>query len=328
MIAVKTARKEIAATFAFPECPAWEEHVDVLECDGLSRLQLLERLLKAAERYKVLVIGGCMTGYRDIALAPFIARMKRPPAMVISECTWKLGKLWADRLACRAMVRLMDTPKVSYCVLSRAETHLFPKTWGVDARRVFYTPWSHFLSHEELAAPISDDGLVFAGGDSLRDYRPLVVAARGLPVDVVIAARRFTPPEGVEMPENVRAGKVSPSRYNELSRSASVVVVPLEARQDRSAGQFTYLSAMAMGKVVIVTDVLGVRDYVEHGRTGLIVPPGDPEAMRTAIRWAIDPAHRDEVRKMRERAREAARSLFSQQRHVESLLDVAHRAMS
>jgi glycosyltransferase involved in cell wall biosynthesis len=39
--------------------------------------------------------------------------------------------------------------------------------------------------------------------------------------------------------------------------------------------------AMAMGKLVVATDVGGVRELV--GETGAIVPPGDPQALALAM---------------------------------------------
>lgn len=43
------------------------------------------------------------------------------------------------------------------------------------------------------------------------------------------------------------------------------------------------LEGMALGKPVIATDIGGVLELVEDGVTGRLVPPGDPEALATAL---------------------------------------------
>jgi glycosyltransferase involved in cell wall biosynthesis len=126
----------------------------------------------------------------------------------------------------------------------------------------------------------------------------------------------------------VTLGPVDATRYDELLRAASVVVVPIEARRDRSAGQQTYLNAMALGKPVVVTDALGVREYVEDGRTGLIVPPGDPSALRTALQWLLDPANSAEVTALGARARAVALERFGPDEYVRRLLEVLDVALA
>jgi glycosyltransferase involved in cell wall biosynthesis len=43
------------------------------------------------------------------------------------------------------------------------------------------------------------------------------------------------------------------------------------------------IEGMSLGKPAVVTSVGGVPDMVEHGRTGLIVPPGDPVSLASAV---------------------------------------------
>jgi glycosyltransferase involved in cell wall biosynthesis len=44
-----------------------------------------------------------------------------------------------------------------------------------------------------------------------------------------------------------------------------------------------FLEAMAMGVPVVGTRVVGTRDAVEHGRTGLLAPAEDPAALAQHI---------------------------------------------
>ena len=130
------------------------------------------------------------------------------------------------------------------------------------------------------------------------------------------------------MPPNVSVGPTSHADYLEAMRNARAVVVALEPREDRSAGQTTYLNAMAMGKLTIVTETLGVRDHVEDRRSGLIVPARDSRALCETIRWSQDPANADEVAAIRERARETACERFGPGNHIRSLLDVVDELLA
>lgn len=46
---------------------------------------------------------------------------------------------------------------------------------------------------------------------------------------------------------------------------------------------FVFLEAMAFGKAVVGAAVGGVTDIIEHGRNGLLVPPGDLEALTRSL---------------------------------------------
>ena len=50
------------------------------------------------------------------------------------------------------------------------------------------------------------------------------------------------------------------------------------------------LEAMASGKAVVASDIGGLPDMVEHERTGLLVPPGDVAALRSAMQRLVDDA--------------------------------------
>ncbi|HEU0221441.1 MAG TPA: glycosyltransferase family 4 protein [Paracoccaceae bacterium] len=65
---------------------------------------------------------------------------------------------------------------------------------------------------------------------------------------------------------------------------ASVVVAPSTAPEafGRAA-----IEAQAMGRPVIASDHGGARETVAHGRSGWLVPPGDPAALAEALRAAL-----------------------------------------
>lgn len=83
---------------------------------------------------------------------------------------------------------------------------------------------------------------------------------------------------------------------------ASVAVIPSVWHEPM--GQVA-VEAMLVGRAVVASDVGGLRDVVEDGRTGLRVPPGDPAALAEALdRLLDDPGLRHAMGQAgRERAR-------------------------
>lgn len=319
-------RREFLTTWYLPDREAWTARCEMLDRTAMSRPALMSRLLRGARGRCALILDGSVgPGDLYVDLLAAIAIRRRPGGpktpVVLGECQWKLGGGRLDRLTTRLGLRALDGPHVAYCVLTRWERERFAATWGIDPERVFVTPYCHTLSDADLAAPTSTRGGVFAGGNSLRDYGPLVAAAGELDVPVTLATKLLDGP----LPANVTAGPVPYERFFELLRNARAVVVPLADRDDRTAGQQTYLNAMALGKAVIVTDSPGVREYVEDGRTGIVVPPGDPAALARAMRWALDPANAAAVKQMTAAAAHTARTTFSPDRYAQALLAVAEK---
>jgi len=297
----------------------WRERADVVNRRDYSKLGYVLAVIRASSHYDAVLLDGSIGArelYSDLLIAGAIRHRAR--RIVISDATWKRGRP-LDRAAMTAGLRAVDSPRTVYCVLSSEELETFPRMWPVDPARVVFTPFCYTFTDQELAAPTSTDGGVFAGGDSLRDYRPLLEAAAALPTHVTIASATLV---ARDAPPNVTVHSVGHAEFNRLLRSASVVVVPLRGAE-RSAGQQTYLNAMAIGKLVVVTDAPGVRDYVDDGVTGLVIPPRDPHALASALSWALDTRNVAKAAAIRACARETARTRFSPDGYFQRVADVA-----
>ncbi len=82
----------------------------------------------------------------------------------------------------------------------------------------------------------------------------------------------------------------------------------------------TVAEAMLAGLPVIATDVGSVREAVQPGVTGWIVPPNDPDALAQAIDELVD--DRSAAATMGERGREIARSRFTMDATVAAYLEL------
>jgi len=141
-------------------------------------------------------------------------------------------------------------------------------------------------------APNPDGPIVFAGLLSrdkgigvlleahrrLEGRRPLVLAGRLLddtPLDLS---------DEVEL-----RGLLDHSSVIELMRRACVVVVPSLVPD---CCPTVVLEAMAVGRPVVAAASGGIVDLVDDGVTGLLVPPGDPVALATALATVLDDPQR------------------------------------
>jgi glycosyltransferase involved in cell wall biosynthesis len=106
-------------------------------------------------------------------------------------------------------------------------------------------------------------------------------------------------------------GQVAPA--GPVFERARVVVVP-------SLGEgfgLVALEAMERGRAVVASDVGGLPEIVEPGRTGLLVPPGDPAALAAALLELVRNPERTAA--MGAAGRERALTAFSQERCTDGI---------
>jgi glycosyltransferase involved in cell wall biosynthesis len=146
------------------------------------------------------------------------------------------------------------------------------------------------------------------GIDTLLDALPSVVEAGAFSVDIAGAPDGHDPEPafrarhaGQPWLDRVRFhGGVDDATKWRLIAAADIAVIP---SRYESFG-LVAVEAMMFGKPVISTTAGGIPEVVEHGVTGLLVPPGDAQALADAMRGLIDDAD------LRARMGEAGRALY------------------
>jgi glycosyltransferase involved in cell wall biosynthesis len=212
-----------------------------------------------------------------------------------------------------------------YVVYASAQQRFLVEELGVSAAQVFLRP---FMVDSTYFRPAPADApgrrTISTAGLELRDYPTLMRAVTGLDADVVVAAaspwsKRANELEAVPVPDNVTVAKFTLAELRELYARSTMVVMPLYP-SDFQAGITTILEAMSMGRAIVCTRTDGQTDTIADGITGLYVPAGDPEALRTAIERVLG----DE--ELRRRLGDAARAWVIDHaeldRYVEQLVDV------
>jgi glycosyltransferase involved in cell wall biosynthesis len=223
-----------------------------------------------------LMLAGFSRAARRAAAGADLVHAHWLPAGIVAMTTRKpfVVQVWGTdvELARRA-------PAVARKVLRRARLVIAPSSALADeARRLGASDVRTIPSGVDLPSEVGEPAvppeILYAGRLSAeKGVRELVAAADGMPLVVVGDG-----PLRDEVP-----GALGFKPHDELERyyeRAAVVACPSR----REGFGVVCAEAMAHGRPVVAGDVGGLRDLVAHEETGLLVPPGDVEALRAALR--------------------------------------------
>ena len=254
--------------------------------DDLCPLRQAWRLLKLRKNFDVVVTMGPRP---SLAYGLLCAALRMPAKQVLTEtfldaprpasAAWRLKT---------ALFRTVARRDLGLLTNSSGEVELIARRFGIPASKLRFVPMHTTIAEPQAVA--ENDGSVLSIGRTLRDLDALVAAARRVAAPFVVvagAADRLPEP----LPSNVRVLRDVPlAEGHALMRRAAIVVIPLRPAE-RSTGQVVLFEAMALGKPVVATRVVGTADYVRDGENGLLVEPGDAAALAQAIeRLRQDPA--------------------------------------
>lgn len=80
------------------------------------------------------------------------------------------------------------------------------------------------------------------------------------------------------------SGGIPPERVPELMANSAVLVLP-SYREGRSN---VVLEGMAAGRVIVASDIPGVRELIRHGENGLLFKAGDPVDLAAVLRGVLE----------------------------------------
>lgn len=329
-MSVKSAAS-FASTLFYESDPVFAARARLLTRDHYRRrrrntvveqVRCLLRVLGAATTHGLLLLEGCEGNLHPDLLASAVIGLwpsSWRPAIVMAGDMWQPDSGLRGRLQ-KFVVRLADRAITRYAVQSSEELESFPRQWGVGPSKMRLCLYFCTLPTSLPAAKPTDDDDVFVGGDSHRDYEPVIEAARCLPrLRFFIAARRLG--HRRDLPANVTARPTSRDEFIARMIGAPTTIVPLRRDLRRTAGQQTYLNAMRLGKPVIVSDAFAVKDHITSGVTGLVVD-GSAGSYVRALEWVFDPANDERVRDMGDAARNAVLQRFCFEHHASRLLEI------
>ena len=222
---------------------------------------------------------GIVTCFPQLAMCVALLKRlgRRKPRLIAYN--YNLGGLpdGIRRRLARFVAREVDV----YVVHAPCEVARYAAYLDVPPDRVRFVPLQRgriaIARVEETDAPF-----LLAMGSAHRDYGTLIEAVEPLAIPVVIVTKTSEAAALPRSPHVTVHSNLSERECLELMSRARLSVTPV-ANLVTASGQVTFLNAMMLGVPVVATECPGTEGYVENGRTGLLVPPFDASAMRTAI---------------------------------------------
>jgi glycosyltransferase involved in cell wall biosynthesis len=242
-----------------------------------------------------------------------VAPVARKPVVLTLHGSGTAGRFEDRRVLARPRLaaRLLDRARVVIAV-SEQLAQAARRAGGRDVR---WIPNGVEIP-EQIGAEADPAEVLYVGRLSEeKGIRELVDAARGL--NLVVAGDGPLRPL---VPEAL--GFVPPSEAQRLLARAAVVVLP----SHREGLPMVLLEALAHGRAVVATPVGGIPSLVEDGVSGLLIPSGDPGALRGSIDRLL--ADKDLRRRLGEAGRARVTELCSWPRVVDETIAAYEAAIT
>jgi glycosyltransferase involved in cell wall biosynthesis len=213
-------------------------------------------------------------------------------------------------------------------VHSPEECDIYEKEFGIDKQKIVDIPFSTSLIGYDLEERSGD--FILTGGRSFRDYPTFCKAIENLPYKVEIGLPSDYPLDEfnkIQTKSNVTIHTTLSNReFMDKMASCKVLALPITPKLKRSTADQTILNAMYFGKIVIATNSIGSRIYIEDGVNGFLVDEEDSESWKDALQriYNLDSHIIDNIKNQ---AKSDARNKFSEDIRLYKTLDSALNAI-
>jgi glycosyltransferase involved in cell wall biosynthesis len=199
---------------------------------------------------------------------------------------------------------------------------------GFPPEKVKHLPL--FLTEDVFHDVNEDKGylLFFGKLDPIKGIYPLLEACqKAKKIHLSLAGRAEEPLtsrlQEILLPNTKYVGMKYGDELRNLILGARAVILPSLWYENQT---FSIIEAFAAGKPVIASDLGGMTELVKNSKGGLLVPPGDVEALAEAMEWIA--THAKQANQMGQAAREYAMREHSSQKHYERLMHIYERVLN
>lgn len=193
----------------------------------------------------------------------------------------------------RAAIKRWLLRRVNLFLVHQVDLAEYSSLYGITPERSTYVPFKVNLLDTISSLHREDGDYIFSCGVTNRDWATLGAATRDLPYRVVVSM-----PDQQQLARMGAVGQsprredfgtnatfvengADPRDWLTLAARSRFVVLPVSADAINPSGVSTYLSLMALGKCVVISDGPSSRGILTD--EAVVVPAGDPRALRERI---------------------------------------------
>lgn len=215
--------------------------------------------------------------------------LPRPARILVMACF--VHGMRARRILDRVW-RMLKFPGLGFITFSQGEARNLIEKVGMTPQDVHFHLWRQDLYGRADPSMIVDDGSVFAGGYSNRDYDLLLRALDDVPAPLTIVAAERNEINLALRPATTVYRDLPEAEFEALLAKSRVVAMPLRS-QGEACGQSVLLRVLRNGKPMITTRHESIEAYLGKDYPGF-VEHNSVEAMRQALARALqDEGYRD-----------------------------------
>jgi glycosyltransferase involved in cell wall biosynthesis len=262
---------------------------------------------------------GIITAFPQLAVCVGMKRRLSISRTPLIAGTFNLGQLHKGYKKQLARIALKRVDK--FIVHSSAELTNYSKYLNLPQDKFefirLHKPIMAITELEDVETPF-----LLSMGSANRDYKTLFSAIKRLQYPLTIVAPKHIL-ANLDIPSSVTIkSNLSIEECRALVQKALINIIPID-NQYTASGQVTVIEAMMYNKAVIATDTLGTRDYIENGKTGLLVSSKSVDELESAIEtlWTDSILRKS----LADQAKAYVKQELSQEKAASQLLEVLNK---
>lgn len=242
----------------------------------------LQAIKKSKTEKSILVSHGARPAYYCASLAKIIS--PDIPQLAYSFNFTNLPKGMRRSLMAKSYIQIKK-----FVTYSTVERTLYAEYFDIPIESIDMLHWSVNAPNINIfEEPIENGRYICALGSQGRDYETLFLAMKKNKNIKLVVVTTLDSIKNLEIPDNVKIHiNISLNKTHNILINSQFMVLPLRDNKV-PCGHVTIVSGMFFKKPIIVTNSIGVHDYIQDEKTGLFFDPKNPIDLSNKIQYLWD----------------------------------------